>query len=318
MIKFSTTIKEFLQHCKIEKNLSIKTIKAYETDLTQASNFFDLKNYDSCITKITKNELREYLISISHLKPKSIKRKIACLKVLFNYLEFEDKILLNPFRKLKINIKEPKRLPSVMNIIEIKSILKAAYIQKSKINDTISYSYFSALRDIVIIELLFSTGVRVSELVDLNETSINFDTGNIIIKGKGNKERIIQVCNKEALLLMRQYRKLYLSKVESSNNYFFINRFNKRLSDQSIRAIVKKLSNKAEIKRHITPHIFRHSFATLLLENGVDIKYIQTLLGHSSILTTQIYTHVNSEKQKQILKTKHPRKDFSMLLPLHE
>lgn len=318
MIKFSTIIKEFLQHCKIEKNLSDKTIKAYETDIMQLNNFFCSKNYDPYISQITKNELREFLISISHLKPKSIKRKIACLKVLFNYLEFEDKIIVSPFRKLKINIKEPKRLPSVMNIMEIKSIFQVAYKRKNNINDTLSYPYFCALRDIVIIELLFSTGARVSELSDLKETSLNFDTGNIIIKGKGDKERIIQVCNKETLMLMRQYRKQYLSKIESSNNYFFINRFNKRLSDQSIRTIVKQLSNKAEIKRHITPHVFRHSFATLLLENGVDIKYIQILLGHSSILTTQIYTHVNSEKQKQILKTKHPRKDFSMLLPLCE
>lgn len=318
MTKFSTAITLFLQHCKFEKNLSEKTIKAYRTDLSQTNYFIISKGYSCIISEITKNELREYLISISHLKPKSIKRKIACLKALFNYLEFEDTIILNPFRKLKINIKEPHRLPTVMNISEVVNIFKAAYKRKNTINNKLSHSYFCALRDVVLVELLFSTGARVSELSDLKTTSINYSSGDILINGKGNKERIIQVCNKEALLLMKEYQKLCLSKFGSLENHFLINRFNKKLSDQSIRTIVKSLSIQAGITKHITPHIFRHSFATLLLENDVDIRYIQKLLGHSSIFTTQIYTHVNSDKQKQILEMKHPRREFSMLLPLHE
>jgi integrase/recombinase XerD len=113
--------------------------------------------------------------------------------------------------------------------------------------------------------------------------------------------------------VLKNYRNLYSDKIKNSGGFFLINRFGKKLSDQSIRTIVKRLTNKAGIKKHITPHVFRHSFATLLLEKDVDIKYIQSMLGHSSIMTTQIYTHVNRKKQKQILKLKHPRRDFSVV-----
>jgi integrase/recombinase XerD len=125
---------------------------------------------------------------------------------------------------------------------------------------------------------------------------------------------MIQICNKETILVLQQYHTLYSKKISKSGGYFLVNRLNGKLSDQSIRNMVKKIAVIAGIAKKITPHIFRHSFATLLLESDVDIKYIQSLLGHSSIVTTQIYTHVNNEKQKQILQTKHPRKEFSMIL----
>jgi integrase/recombinase XerD len=140
---------------------------------------------------------------------------------------------------------------------------------------------------------------------------INVESGEITIKGKGNKERIIQVCNEETIIILKQYRNSYLEKIRKSGGFFLVNRLGNMLSDQSIRNIVKSVSVKAEIQSNVTPHQFRHTFATLLLEKDVDIKYIQGLLGHSSILTTQIYTHVNREKQKQILSTKHPRGDIS-------
>lgn len=305
-------IKDFLIHCEIEKKLSTKTLKAYGTDLNQFYNFIQSKKYDIEIIKITRIELREYLVFIGHLKPKSIKRKIATMKALFNYLESEDTVSINPFRKMRINIKEPKRLPFVMDIKEISKIFTVAYKYKDEEKDTASFSHFSAMRNTVIVELLFTTGARVSEIANLKTCFINTDTGSITIKGKGDKERGIQICNKETLTLLKQYHKLYNKKIEAAGNYFLINRLNKKLSEQSIRAVVKKLSGEAKISKHITPHMFRHSFATLLLEKDVDIKYIQSLLGHSSIMTTQIYTHVNREKQRQILRTKHPRKDFSM------
>lgn len=307
--------KEFLSHCQFEKNLSEKTLKAYKTDLAQLLTFMKSQSFDVAITAISKTELKEYLISIGSLKPKSIKRKIATVKALFNYLEFEDILAINPFRKMRINIKEPKRLPLVMDIREITRIFKTAYNHKNMKTTPETYSYFRVLRDIVILELLFSTGARVSEIAGLSKSNINLESGSITIRGKGDKERVIQICNRETIDLLKHYYKLYKQSIEKAGNYFLINRLGHKLSDQSIRTIVKKLAGTAGINRHITPHMFRHSFATLLLEKDVDIKYIQSLLGHSSIMTTQIYTHVNRAKQKQILRTKHPRKDFNMQLP---
>jgi integrase/recombinase XerD len=315
----SVAIKELLSHCQFEKNLSTKTLKAYETDLTQLHSFITMNAYETDVRKITKTELREFIASIASLKPKSIKRKIATIKALFNYLEFEDRLVVNPFRKMRICIKEPKRLPTVMDIREITKIFKEAYRHKKNSTDVQTHAYFRIVRDIVIVELLFSTGARVSEIAGLTKENINLENGSVIIKGKGEKERAIQICNRETIDLLKHYYKLYRHIIETAGNHFLVNRLGQKLSDQSIRTIVKKLSKAAGISKHITPHIFRHSFATLLLEKDVDIKYIQSLLGHSSIVTTQIYTHVNRAKQRQILKAKHPRKDFSMMvIPLEE
>ncbi|MDY0090856.1 MAG: tyrosine-type recombinase/integrase [Flavobacteriaceae bacterium] len=313
MITLHDAITDFLFHCQFDKNLSSKTLKAYKIDLCQLQLFLINNNYDLEITSITKIELRGYIASISHLKSKSVKRKIATVKALFNYLEFEDILLINPFRKMRITFKEEKKLPAILDIKEILKIFSAAYkLKEDQSNLKSEYGYFKSVRDIAILELLFTTGARVSELANLTKESINLDTGYITIKGKGNKERGIQICNKETLSILKQYRNICKDFDTDSANYFFINRLKKKISDQSIRGVVKNLKTKAGIGKHVTPHMFRHSFATLLLEKDVDIKYIQSLLGHSSIMTTQIYTHVNREKQRQILETKHPRKDFSM------
>lgn len=310
MQTLTTVVREFLSHCKIEKNLSLKTIKAYQMDLEQVQRFFIENEYSLFLNNISKAELRHYLESISDLKPKSIKRKVATLKVLFNYLEFEDLVLANPLRKMRIKIREEKKLPRVLNISEMQILFKMAYSLSEDKEDKCSYSHFEAIRNIVILELLFATGARVSEIANLKDSQIDLEYGEVRIKGKGNKERIVQICNKETLLILRRYRNLSLEKINAAGGYFLVNRFNKRTSDQSIRHMVKNLALKANIQVHVTPHVFRHSFATLLLEKDVDIKYIQSLLGHSSIMTTQLYTHVNREKQKQILQSKHPRREF--------
>lgn len=304
-------ITDFIRHCKFEKNLSSKTLTAYKTDLVQFNKFLSETNLLLNIKSISKIELRQYLESLSHLKPKSIKRKMASLKAMFNYLEFDEQIDINPVRKMRIKIKDPQMLPKVMELKEVSRILKTAYKCKMDITSQDSYSFLEALRNIIVIELLFSTGARVSEIVNLKADDINLTTGEVIINGKGKKQRIIQVCNEDLLTLLRGYKKLWEGRMIISGNNFLVNRFNKKMSDQSIRLLVRKLYKQAGIKKHITPHVFRHSFATLLLENDVDIKYIQEMLGHSSIAITQIYTHVNKHKQRQLLRTKHPRRELS-------
>lgn len=301
-----TAIHEFLLYCRIEKDLSPKTISAYNTDLRQLTEFLQEKEK---LNEITRYDLRNYLASLSQLKPKSIRRKIASAKALFNFLEFEDRITSNPFRKMRMRIKEDKKLPAVMSIKEITKILQKAYSQEPAAKEN-SYSFFEALRNSIVIELLFSTGARVSEIAGLRIEHVHLESGGILIRGKGRKERLVHVCNSEPIALLKKYHALVKEKMKAAGGYFLVNRFNKKLSDQSIRNIVKKLVDKAGINRRITPHVFRHTFATLLLEKDVDIRYIQHLLGHSSILTTQLYTHVNRAKQKQILRAKHPRKDI--------
>lgn len=300
--------KAFLAHCQYEKNLDPKTIKAYGIDLKQLNAFLTNRSHSKGILEVNKAILRYYIQSLSGSKPKTVKRKIATIKALFNFLEFEDIIPVNPFRKMKIRIREPKILPNVMNIHEVGKIIQHTY-KVDAVLASESYAYAEKIRNIAVIELLFATGVRVSELSHLRAEFVDLHTGQIKVRGKGNKERVIQLCNRDTLRALKEYHKCFYQKMSSSGGYFFINRFNRRLSEQSVRFLVKKLAKLAGLEKRITPHAFRHSFATLLLEEDVDIKYIQHLLGHSSIVTTQIYTHVNSEKQKQILQ-KHPRKSI--------
>ena len=302
-------IEKFRFHCVYEKNLSLKTMHAYDSDLNQFLEKF--KNYK--INEISKFDLKDYVESLFNhpYKIKTIKRKIAVLKTFFNYLEFDEILEINPFRKLRLSLKEPKLLPKTLDIKEIKTILKYLYDLKH-IYDKSTFRYNLLVRDIVTIEILFSTGIRVSELSNLKKNEINIKQGIIKIFGKGSKERIIQICDKEVLLLLKEYYILFKIK-DNETKYFLLNRLNNNFSEQSIRAMIHKYEEKLGLK-NITPHMFRHSFATLLLEEGVDVRYIQNMLGHSSISTTQIYTKVNTKHQRKLLNTKHPRRTLNFLL----
>ncbi len=301
----------FLDYCRFQKNLSNKTIKAYSIDFKQFMSFVSSLNLTTKgIEYVNKDIIISYLKHLSEkYKIKSIKRKIACLKTFFNYLESEDIILVNPFRKVKIQLKEPKILPKSLTLNEIESILRNAYNSVPNITD--SYAYKTAIRDIAVLELLFATGFRVSELCNIKKNAIDLDNSFVKVYGKGSKERVIFIENNDVIIALRNYLLLFNENIKD-NNYFFLNRLNSRLSEQSVRYMIKKHSHAVKIGRNVTPHMFRHSFGTLMLEQGVDIKYIQHFLGHSSIMTTQIYTHVNKAKQKEILSTKHPRNNFTI------
>lgn len=301
-------IKNFQFHCKYEKNLNSKTLRAYEIDLKQfleSFAYFEVKN-------ITKHNLKDYVekLHTNSYKIKTIKRKLAVLKAFFNFLEFDEIIEVNPFRKLRVNLREPKMLPKTLDLKEIQSLLKYLYTLKQKNQFKDKCTYKLLVRDIVAIEMLFSTGVRVSELSNLKIHEINIKTGIIKIFGKGSKERIIQICDHEVIALLKEYVKLF--GLEKKNGFFLLNRIGKRFSEQGIRLMVQKHQEQVNTAKHVTPHMFRHSFATLLLEEGVDVRYIQSMLGHASISTTQIYTKVNTKHQRKILNTKHPRKHLHL------
>ena len=310
IILLDDCIKGFIFHCQYEKNLSQQTINAYSIDLGQFQLCVNEQNINPDVNGISKDLIKNYLQTIYHFKPKTVKRKIASLKAMFNYLEYENDGFINPFRKIKIRFKEPQTLPMVMTIGEVKKILGVLYDDLNNNLKTEAYTYKAQIRNIAIVELLFATGIRISELCNLKTSDIDLKTGIIKVFGKGSKERIIQLCNSDIKSVLKKYRKLYANRIEG-NACFFINRLGQPISTQSVRLMLHRYVRKSGISKCITPHTFRHTFATLLLEESVDIRYIQSMLGHSTITTTQIYTHINTESQKRILATKHPRRKLS-------
>lgn len=296
----------YVVYCKFQKGLSQKTLKAYQSDLYQFSCFVgDSKGF------YTKKQIQKYITYLhSKYKVKTVKRKIASLKAFFAYLEFEEILEDNPFRKIHVRLHEPFLLPKTIPLSSINAILGCAYKQK-KTQKVGYYGYLAVLRDIAVLELLFATGMRVSELCSLQPSSVNLIEGVIKVHGKGSKERIVQIGNGAVISAVTTYYQAFSASI-TETGWFFVNRLGSQLSDQSVRFMIQKYATLAGIDQHITPHMFRHSFATLLLEEDVDIRYIQQLLGHSSITTTQIYTQVSSKKQRDILTTKHPRNKISV------
>ncbi len=298
-------VNRYLNHCQFEKGLDAKTLKSYKTDITQFNEFVITAH-----GSYSKECLQSY-IAMLHDKYaiKSVKRKIASLKAYFNFLEYEELIEYNPFTKLRVKLHEPFLLPRTIPLTTISTLLQGAYKQLSSTKEE-SYQYRANLRDIAVLELLFATGMRISELCSLHDYDVNLVEGNIKIYGKGAKERIIQIGNQDVLKAVEMYYHSFSDEIVQTG-WFFVNRLGHRLSDQSVRFMINRYCDNLGISQHITPHMFRHSFATLLLEEDVDIRYIQQLLGHSSITTTQIYTHVTTKKQRDILTTKHPRNKIS-------
>lgn len=299
-------IETFISFCRVQKALSDKTRKAYHSDLKQLQSYLSRQN-----EKLEKKTLQKYFAFLhERYKPKTVRRKIASIRAFCSFLEDEKVLYPNPFSEMKIKLQVPQTLPRVIPLGEIQQILKAAYNRKRQQKLSV-FQYKETLRDIAVLELLFATGMRVSEVCSLKKDSVDLESGEVRIFGKGSKERIVQVENVEVKKALKEYVGAFQKEIIQIN-CFFVNRRSRQLSEQSVREMINRYTKLAGIRRHITPHMFRHSFATLLLEEDVDIRYIQTLLGHSSISTTQIYTHVSSKKQRDILEQKHPRNKMKM------
>lgn len=306
MNNLETNITNYLEYCRTQKCLDSKTLKAYRIDLNQFADQIPISD----VIEITSQTLEE-TISILHqkYKPKTVKRKIATLKSFFHYLEYKDIIMKNPFAKIQLHFREPIRLPKTIPIPVVEQFLSTIYNQIQ--NAKTSYQKRNAIRDAAVIELLFATGMRISELCSLKNDDINLSDGTILIYGKGAKERRLQIGNQQVLQALITYTQEYNSEKQTSD-YFFVNQAGNVLTDQAVRRMINKYCEIASIDLHITPHMFRHTFATSLLEADVDIRYIQEMLGHSSINITEIYTHVAVEKQRDILAAKHPRNGFKV------
>lgn len=297
-------INNYLEYCQYQRRLDDKSLKAYHIDLRQ----FSQQHMKTIITDITSDMLEKYITILNKTyKPKTVKRKIASIKAFFSYLEYKDYIEKNPFNKVKTKFREPIILPKTIPLYTVETFLATIYKQRKEANTI--YQKRNALRDAAVIELLFATGLRISELCSLRKNDIDLFDQTVLVYGKGSKERRIQIGNDDVVKVLKEYKKEYVTQIEKCE-YFFANQSGKKLSDQVVRRMINKYSSIAAIDLHITPHMFRHTFATSLLEADVDIRYIQDMLGHSSINITQIYTHVAMSKQRDILTTKHPRKNF--------
>lgn len=304
MTNLQNQINSYLEYCQNQKRLDSKTLKAYRIDLKQF--YSDTLSLES--KQITPEFLEDYIASLHQTyKPKTVKRKIASIKAFFRYLEYKELIDKNPFNRIQIKFREPVILPKTIPLRIVETFLSTIYTQQS--NAPTTYQRRNALRDAAVIELLFATGIRITELCSLKEFDINLYEKTVLIYGKGAKERKLQIGSEDVVTILQEYKNSFMSEIQTCN-HFFVNQSGRPLSDQAVRRMINKYSSLAAIELHITPHMFRHTFATSLLEADVDIRYIQEMLGHSSINITEIYTHVAMSKQRDILTTKHPRKDF--------
>ena len=288
-------IGEYLDYCKFRKELDFNTLKAYRIDLRQ---FFEFAGKG-----MPNRRIIEAYITELHKKyrQKTVKRKIASLKAFYTYLEEQELITESPMRRIRTRFKEERILPRIIPRREIEKLLNVMYrqLKSGKGKKTI-------LRDLAVVEMFFATGARVYEVANIKIENMDLSSGIICFMGKGGKERVIQIGSREVTVLLRQY---YTENKEVIRRcgYFFVNQNGNRFSEQSIRRMLKQYTKSAGIERNITPHMFRHSFATYLIEEGVDVSCVQRILGHSSIKTTQIYIHIAAGTQADILRNMHPR-----------
>lgn len=281
----------YLDSLNYERMLAKNTIESYENDLYDLELYFKDK-----IINITHKDLTKYITSLKSLNARSIAHHITVINSFYSFLVYNNIIKVNPSSNI-IQPKLPKELPTFLTEEEINRLLD--------VDLTDEYAY----RNKAMLELLYATGLRISELVSLKFNNIDLKDTIIRVEGKGNKERIVpfaDVANKYLTLYLNEYRNKILGPRYDSE-YLFISNAKKPITRQGFFKIIKKECERAGIKKNVSPHVLRHSFATHLLEGGADLRVIQELLGHSDISTTQIYTHIVNEKIKKDYEEYHPR-----------
>jgi len=295
-------IADFLQHGQAVRNLSDRTLRAYQSDLTQFHVHVDGAN----MVDITPEHLETYLdkLGTGPYRDTSIRRKVAALKVFFRYLEEKGVVSESPARKLKIKRPVESRVPVVLSNREVRSLLAAPKEQIGALTASRDASpggrnrFFCAIRDNVILELLFSTGIRIGELVALNVQDVDLQSRQIHITGRATRGREVTVSSNEMAEGLQTYLDLRAER-ELETGALFVGRSGTRLTIYSIENIFKKHVRLAEIKRHITPHALRHTMAAMLVSSGADIREVQEILGHASILSTQVYMKLPIQKGRR-------------------
>ena len=288
-------VDQFINYLRVERGLADNTVQSYSRDLVRFLQFLEMKGASPGDT--TQDGISEYIQGLSgHISPRSVSRNISAIKMFFRFLMTEGKIKDNPTRLVEAP-RISKRLPSVLTHQEVDLLLSQPDTKKPE-----------GQRDLAMLELLYATGLRVSELVSLKTLDINLNAGYVRTLGKGFKERIVPMGDR-AIEAVREYlasgRKKFLK--ESNPPYLFLNYRGRPLTRQGFWKIIQKYGLKAGIRKKITPHCIRHSFASHLLEAGADLRSVQIMLGHADISTTQIYTHVTRERLKELHEKYHPR-----------
>ena len=294
-MNWSDAINDFNDYLKIERGFSINSISSYKEDISKFNKFID--NSKSPL-EVSSDDIKEFLQKISKgMNSSSQSRIISGLRSFFEFLIFEKYISQNPLRLIE-SPKISRKLPDTLSIEEIDLLISNLDLSKEQ-----------GERNLAIIELLYGCGLRVSELVDLKISDLFFNENFIKVTGKGNKQRLIPIGNitKQNVNNYLQNSRNKIKVISAFNDHVFLNRRGKNLTRAMIFTIVKNLAKKANFSKSISPHTFRHSFATHLLENGADLRTIQQLLGHESITTTEIYMHLDNKYLSEALNKFHPR-----------
>jgi len=293
---------DFVAKLEHEKGFSEHTLRAYHKDLLQFDNFLKAEKRSS-LESINHLLLRRFLAVLrsNNYSKRTIARKLASIRSFFKFLIREGELVANPFEMLRTP-KQDKKLPQFLSITEVDVLLK-----------TPDSSSVMGLRDMAIMETLYSTGIRVSELVGLDEGHIDFTSGMIKVQGKGKKERLVPI-GSHAINALNEYinskpmSKKKEEKSVSRSEPLFLNKYGDRLTARSVARSLDKYLKASGINLLTSPHTFRHSFATHLLDKGADLRSVQEMLGHSSLSTTQVYTHITTERLKNVYDKAHPRK----------
>ncbi len=291
--------KGFKTYLQLERGLSENTLAAYMHDVSLLFDFLNVKKEGKSLKKVTYEDLKDFIAFVNELGlgTYSQARIISGIRAFFKYLDLENSIETDPSELLE-SPKLGRKLPDVLDVEDIDKILKA-----------IDLSLPEGTRNRAIIETLYGCGLRVSELVNLKLSELFFNEGIVSVTGKGNKQRLVPLGEeaKKSILLYLQYDRVKIEPVKGSEDILFLNRRGRKLSRQMIFIMIKNLVEKAGIRKSISPHTFRHSFATHLVQNGADLRAVQDLLGHASIITTEIYTHLNREDLRKAILKFHPR-----------
>ncbi|MFM8742750.1 MAG: site-specific tyrosine recombinase XerD [Cytophagales bacterium] len=299
MANWSSYIKQFENYLKLERSLSQNSIDAYVRDVEKLDQFIEIKKIDISPLKITSKHLQSFLEYINDLGMSSYSqaRILSGLKAFYKFLIFEEVMSTDPTALIE-GPKIGRKLPDTLDYIEIEKLLAA-----------IDLSTPEGGRNRAMLEMLYSSGLRVSELIDLRLANVNADIGFLRVIGKGNKERLVPV-GREALKYLKIYIeeiRVHVPKIETFSTYVFLNRSGKKMTRVMVFLIIKALAAKIGLKKNISPHTFRHSFATHLIEGGADLRAVQEMLGHESITTTEIYTHLDRDYLRQVVQQFHPR-----------
>ena len=284
-------LEDFKLYLDIERNLSPHTVKNYMLDLDDFVFGWMLDVEHIKDTSI--DDIRKYVVSLrkKEFSNSTISRKISTLRTFYRFLCRERVIKINPANCVSLP-KKSRSLPKFLTSDEVISILESINTGKD-----------NGFRDKVIIQLLYTTGIRVSELCNLNLSDLNLEENEITVFGKGGKERIV-IIGFSARHYLKEYLEFYRAK--TANEAVFLSNFGKRISQRTICDMLEKIKRKLNIDKQMSPHVFRHSFATHLLESGADLRVVQELLGHASINNTQIYTHISQERLREVYNKSHP------------